>query len=278
MPPGKPTHFPQGPATTGLVALWWIWLFLSKEEPLLCPHGLAALPCLQGIALDQAESTCCPHTPAKRSPLEIQTGLEQVSQGHTDKADSLLAEPGIEENFQAQLDHQSQEVQSPSKWQSSVLAVSPATTPSAALQPLWKALHPLCSRERCPQPPTVPFPVPFPSLPPALLYEDALGLAKPVAYRSPFSEWQAAPTLARSVLQRDSTLRPAAHTSTGLPAPRLSPRAAACLTSLPKPRPSARQSPATGSCAGQVRGSLGTITGHWWGKSYLEGLGPGWRS
>lgn len=36
-----------------------------KEEPLPCPCGLAALPYLQGIALDQPKSTSCLHTPPK---------------------------------------------------------------------------------------------------------------------------------------------------------------------------------------------------------------------
>lgn len=63
--PGKPARFPKAPA--GLVALWWIWLFPIKEESFLGPHGLAALPSLQGIALDQAKSTCCPHGPPKEA-------------------------------------------------------------------------------------------------------------------------------------------------------------------------------------------------------------------
>lgn len=60
---GKPACFPKAPVPTGLVALWWISLFPSNEESLPCPCGLAAPPCLQGIALDQAKSTCSPKEP-----------------------------------------------------------------------------------------------------------------------------------------------------------------------------------------------------------------------
>lgn len=129
---------------------------------------------------------------------------------HRHKVGSLLVVPGVQKYFQAQLDHQSWEGQTPSKQPSSIPAVScnnPLNSTSAPLENPVPSLF----QVMLPQPPTVPFPVLFPSLPPAVLWENTQGMEKLSAHRSPFSEWQAAPTLARSTLQWASTLRPAAQ-------------------------------------------------------------------
>lgn len=68
--------------------------------------------------------------------METQIRLEWVSQAHTDIRLTLPAVPGAEEYFQAQLNHQSQEGQGPSRQQSSVPAAFPAITSFTALQPL----------------------------------------------------------------------------------------------------------------------------------------------
>lgn len=173
--------------------------------------------------------------------------------------------PGVQKYFQAQLDHQSWEGQTPSKQPLSIPAVSCNNSLNSTSAPLENPV-PSLFQVMLPQPPTVPFPVLFPSLPPAVLWENTQGLEKLSAHRSPFSEWQAAPTLARSTLQWASTLRPAAQATQAQLSRCQGAGFSPGATPASPPCPPAKHPPvsATGAVRGRclaVRNHHGTVVG-----------------
>lgn len=163
--------------------------------------------------------------------------------------------PGVQKYFQAPLDHQNWEGQTPSKQQLSIPAVSSARIPFTALQPLWKALYPLCSRGCCPSHPLFLCLSCFhPSHP--LSSGKTPRAGKAVCSPIPLLRVAGSPDAGEEHLavgQHPSSCS-TSNTRTVLPVPRLS-SSYSCLTSLPQPR----RAPASLShrcCEGQVLGSV----------------------